>query len=117
MFNINVPSFNSLFQKEHLIQAVQYISQYISDWKNESDGEFSQLFVDEDALFTNTISTEQKKQAALMQVLMLEQMYGYTSSTSENPEYTYVIMDSEDKILAGKKVDGTLVLFGEEYPE
>ena len=71
--------------------------------------------VNEDTLFTNSISTEQKKQAALMQVLMLEQMYGYTTEVSSNPEYEYVIVDTDSVIIAGKKVNGKIVLFGVEY--
>ena len=71
--------------------------------------------VNEDQLFTSTVSTGQKKQAAMMQVLMLEQMYGYTSEVSSNPEYEYVIVDAKDAIIAGKKVNGKTVLFGVEY--
>lgn len=71
--------------------------------------------VDAEALFAGTITAEQKKQAALQQVVLLEQMYGYEVSTSENPEYTHVIVDSEDRIIAGKKVNGNIVLFGTEY--
>lgn len=72
--------------------------------------------VNADSLFDNNISTEQQKQAALQALLQLEQMYGYTSTTSTNPEYTKVILDSEGRILGGKKVNGDLELFGVVYP-
>jgi len=94
----------------------QYISkEYLQEEINDlNSGKLS--IVDEDALFENNIPTEQQKQAALQALLQLEQMYGYTSTESTNPEYTYVILDSEDRILGGKKVNGDLELFGTVYP-
>ena len=71
--------------------------------------------VDENQLFSDTVPAEQKKEAALLQILMLEQMYGYTTSTIENPEYESLILDSEDRIIAGKRVDGKIELFGTVY--
>ena len=116
MDNINVPSYSSLTLTDSRIKAIQYLCDYINRWKPEIDSTEETLLVDADALFANTIPTEQKMQAALQAVLQLEQMYGYTSTTSTNPEYTYVILDSSDKILAGKKVNGDIELFGTVYP-
>lgn len=115
MDNLNIPSYNHLFLKQNSIRAIQELYEFTNKYKGEVDDSFEELFVDPDKLFDNTISVEQKKQAALMQVLMLEQMYGYTTTTIDSPEYTALILDAEDKILAGKKVNGTLVLFGVEY--
>ena len=71
--------------------------------------------VDESLLFSSDISLEQKKQVSIMQILMLEQMYGYTTDTIENPEYDSVIIDSEEKIVAGNRRSGEVELFGVVY--
>lgn len=42
----------------------------------------------------------------IIQLMSMMQAYGADSSTIENPEWTYVIVDSSDHILAGKRTDG-----------
>ena len=110
MDKLNIPSYNSLFIKSGYIKAIQELYQ---SFNGLADSSMENVL--EDQLFSNTVPVEQQKQAALMQVLMLEQMYGYTSTTSTDPEYESVILDSEDRIIAGKKVNGKIELFGVEY--
>ena len=111
MKKLIIPSYNALLSTNTQIRAIQELYESVSDLDNTAE----LVTVDSDALFANEIPTEQKKQAALMQVLMLEQMYGYTSTTSTDPEYESVILGSEDRIIAGKKVNGKIELFGVEY--
>lgn len=44
----------------------------------------------------------------MIQIISLITQYGYDVSTIQNqPEWKYVVLDSNDKILAGVKVDGS----------
>ena len=42
----------------------------------------------------------------VIQLMSLIQAYGADSSTIENPEWSYVVIDSSSKVLAGKHTDG-----------
>ena len=50
-------------------------------------------------------STDFQNFAAIMMIAL---NYGYDASTATNPEWKYIILDSEDRILAGVKVDNTV---------
>jgi hypothetical protein len=44
----------------------------------------------------------------MIQIISLITQYGYDVSTIQNhPEWSYVVLDSSDKILAGIRVDGS----------
>ena len=36
--------------------------------------------------------------------------YGYETSETTNPEFEFLIIDSENKILAGKRIDGSVLV-------
>ena len=116
-----VEKLTTTFKQNGKIESVREIIKFLQGFtdndnlKSWINGRIAEESVDENLLFTNRISTDQKKQAALQQVLMLELMYGYTTSTVENPEFESVIVDSEDKIIARKKVNGDTILFGMVY--
>ena len=108
---MNVPSYSALINRDKLIKTVQELCED----DNTSAMALSEIMPDADTLLTNQLSENQEKTIAINSVASLMVTYGYTATTTQNPEYTSVIVDSEDKILMGRKVDGTLEIFGKEY--
>jgi len=54
--------------------------------------------------------TVQGKIVQVMQLIALMTELGTTSSTTTNPEWKNLLLDSGDKILAGVRVDGTVFI-------
>jgi hypothetical protein len=46
----------------------------------------------------------------ILQVISYMNYYEFTSSLIQSPEWEFVITDSDDRILAGKRVDGSIFI-------